>query len=126
MGGRLITDPDRLASLHAMHAEAIEMLNTQEIIPVQRSNLSEVVPHTHEKRVYQVFGLLGMTILSRLGLKALEKVIDSLLELFTTEDIVWTNRDNCRAYFSTQGGGNENFRTYGKGHDNPTAEDKKK
>ncbi|KAL5002990.1 hypothetical protein BDV10DRAFT_156740 [Aspergillus recurvatus] len=124
MGGRLVTDPDRLSALHAMHNEAIEMMNTHEVIPVQRSNLSEVAPHAHEKRVYQVFGLLGLTILSRLGLKALEEVIDALLDLFTAEDIIWTNRDNCRAYFSTQGGGNENFRTYGKGHGKPTAEDK--
>ncbi|RHZ67377.1 uncharacterized protein CDV56_109579 [Aspergillus thermomutatus] len=121
MGGRRITDPDRLSVLHAMHDEAIDMLNKHEVIPVQRSNLTEQVPH--EKRVYQVFGLLGVQLLSSLGLKALEEVIDALLDLFTSDDIIWTDRDNCRAYFSTQGGGNENFRTYARGHGNPTAEE---
>jgi hypothetical protein len=108
-----------------MHDEVIRMLNTGEALPVERStNLTEL--GQHDKRVYQAFGLLGVYVASMLGLKTIERIIDQLLELFTSDDIIWTRKDNCRAYFSTQGGGNEAFRTYGKGHGNPTSEVYKK
>ncbi|KAL2812638.1 hypothetical protein BJX63DRAFT_432529 [Aspergillus granulosus] len=105
-----------------MHNEIIDMLNTQEVITVHRSNLT-AYHVSHEKRAYQVFGLLGVQLLSLFGLRALEEVINALLDLFTSNDIVWTDKDNCCAYFSTQGGGNENFRSYARGHGNPTAEE---
>ncbi|KAL4749306.1 hypothetical protein BDW72DRAFT_204849 [Aspergillus terricola var. indicus] len=108
-----------------MHAEAIEMLNTHEAIPVDPANFSMLEPHAHEKRVAHAFGLLGVLILSRLGLKALEDVIEELVDFFTSDDIIWQSKENCRAYFSTQGGGNEEFRTYAKGNRSATAVDKK-
>ncbi|KAL4864153.1 hypothetical protein BDV12DRAFT_201386 [Aspergillus spectabilis] len=104
------------------------MLNTGEVIPVERStawNLTEhsTVLHKHEKRIFQVFGLLGVNLLTGLVAEALQKVLDALLESFTSDDIIWTNQENCRAHFTTQGGGNENFRTYAKDHGDPTAEE---
>ncbi|GFF87398.1 hypothetical protein IFM47457_07484 [Aspergillus lentulus] len=106
LGDKLITDPARLPELHAMHDEVIGMLNTGEVIPA--------------------FGLLGDFVASMSGLKTIEKITDKLPNLSTGGDIVWTSKDNCRAYFSTQGGGNEVFRTYGKDHGNPTSKVYKK
>ncbi|KAL3478435.1 fibronectin type III domain protein [Aspergillus californicus] len=109
-----------------MHREVLHALNTNATIPVDRStDLTSYIQDglDLEKRQYQVFGLLGLQLLSMLGLKALEKVIDSLLDLFTNDDIIWTNPDNCRANFETQGGGNEHYRSYGKGHRSATAEE---
>ncbi|GFF92627.1 exochitinase 1 [Aspergillus udagawae] len=124
LGGRLITDPERLSELYAMHDEVIRLLNTGEALPVQRStNLTE--HGQHDKRVFQAFGLLGVFVASTFGLKVVKKIIDQLLKLFETDDIIWKNTDNCRASFSTQGGGNEVFQTYGKGHGNPTAEEQR-
>ncbi|GFF83996.1 hypothetical protein IFM60648_06888 [Aspergillus lentulus] len=125
LGGKLINDPARLPELHAMHDEVIRMLNTGEAIPVERS--TNLTGHgQHDKRVYQAFGLLGDFVACMFGLKTIEKITDKLPDLFTGGDIVWTSKDNCRAYFSTQGGGNEVFRTYGKDHGNPTSEVYKK
>ncbi|KAL4993280.1 hypothetical protein BDV10DRAFT_190139 [Aspergillus recurvatus] len=122
MDGTLITDPDRLSALHAMHQEVLGALNNNEAVPVERStNLSAQV--THDKRQCQVFGLLGMMPLSKLGLNALEEVLDTLLDVFTNGDIIWTNPDNCRARFETQGGGNEHYLTYAKGTRSPTADE---
>jgi hypothetical protein len=129
MGGKLITDPTRLSALHAIHQDVLRLSKTEDAITVDRSsassstNLTLTAAH-HDKRVYQVFGLLGLRLISELGLKALENVIDALLDLFTSDDIIWTSKENCRAYFSTQGGGNENLRTYAKGKGSATAEDK--
>ncbi|KAL4861549.1 hypothetical protein BDV12DRAFT_203891 [Aspergillus spectabilis] len=110
MGGRPIPDPNRLLVLHAMHDEA---------------NLTKhsTVLDKHEKRVFQVFGLLGVNLLTGLVAEALQEVLDALLDSFTSDDIIWTNQENCRAHFTTQGGGNENFRTYAKDHGDPTAEE---
>jgi hypothetical protein len=128
MGGKLITDPSRLSVLSAMHAEAIEWINAGQVIPVERttdlSQHNDESLHEHDKRVYQVIGLLGVQLLTTLGLKNLEKVLDALLGLFKTDDIVWESRERCRAFFSTHGGGNEILRTYAKDHGNPTAENK--
>ncbi|CEN60776.1 Putative Fibronectin type III domain protein [Aspergillus calidoustus] len=128
MGGKLITDPSRLSVLSAMHAEAIEWINAGQVIPVERttdlSQHNDESLHEHDKRVYQVFGLLGVQLLTTLGLKNLEKVLDALLGLFKSDDIVWESRERCRAFFSTHGGGNEILRTYAKDHGNPTAENK--
>lgn len=95
-GGRLITDPERLATLHEMHAEAIEMLNSHEAIPVDPSNISIIETHAHQKRIVHVLGLLGVRILSRLGAEALQSVIGELIDFFTTDGIIWTSTDNCR------------------------------
>ncbi|KAL3490225.1 fibronectin type III domain protein [Aspergillus germanicus] len=126
MGGKLITDPSRLSALHAIHQDVLRLSKTEDVITVDRSSSASSTDFTaaHDKRVYQVFGLLGVRLISELGLKALEDVIDALLDLFTSDDIIWTSKKNCRAYFSTQGGGNENLRTYAKGKGSATAEDK--
>ncbi|KAH2307168.1 hypothetical protein KXV47_007404 [Aspergillus fumigatus] len=121
LGGNLITDPARLSELHEVHNEVIRMLNTGETLPVERSR-SLTVHGQHDKRVYQAFGLLGVFVASMFGLKTVEKITDQLLELFTSDDTIWTRKENCRAYFSTQGGGNEEFRTYARDHGNPTSE----
>ncbi|KAL5344058.1 fibronectin type III domain protein [Aspergillus crustosus] len=121
-GGTRITDPDRLSALYTMHQEVLTALNNNEAIPVDRStNLTAHV--AHDKRQFQVFGLLGMVLLSRLGLKALEEVLDALLGIFTNNDIIWESPDNCRARFETQGGGNEHYLTYAKGTRSPTADE---
>ena len=124
LGGTLVTDPDLLAELDAIHDEVLESLNSNTAIPVERhANLTE--SNQHDTRAFHVFGLLGAYITSQVGLKALDKVLDALLELFTADDdVIWESRDNCRAYFSTQGGGNEEFRTYARDHGKPTAVDK--
>jgi hypothetical protein len=125
MGGKLITDPTRLSALQAIHQDVLRLSKTEDAITVDRSSASSTnLTAAHDKRVYQVFGLLGVRLISELGLKALENVIDALLDLFTSDDIIWTSKKNCRAYFSTQGGGNENLRTYAKGKGSATAEDK--
>ncbi|RYP17692.1 hypothetical protein DL765_004370 [Monosporascus sp. GIB2] len=122
MGGNLITDPNRLSVLYAMHDETIHMLNEGDVIPLERStNLTDY--NQHDKRQYQVFGLLGVLVASRLPAGALQQVLGALLDLFVKDDVIWTSTENCRARFSTQGGGNEHIETLAKGHRNPTADE---
>lgn len=46
LGDKLITDPARLPELHAMHDEVIRMLNTGEVIPVERRRTSPSMAST--------------------------------------------------------------------------------
>lgn len=119
--GREITDPDRLSRLQELHANALDMLNSGTALPVTRStNLTE--HHApHEKRLYQVMGLLGVYVASRVGAGALQQVLGEILEIFLGDDIIWQNKEHCRAFFATQGGGNEEFRTFARGSGDSTS-----
>ncbi|KAL3428790.1 hypothetical protein BDV09DRAFT_201240 [Aspergillus tetrazonus] len=67
-------------------------------------------------------GLLGVYVASRVGAGALQQVLGEILEIFLGDDIIWQNKEHCRAFFATQGGGNEEFRTFARGSGDSTSQ----
>ncbi|KAL2785451.1 hypothetical protein BJX66DRAFT_343088 [Aspergillus keveii] len=125
LAGRQVTDPERLAQLQAHHADTLALLNSATAIPVTPStytNLTGLDGPSHERRLFHVFGLLGVYVASRVGASALQNVLGEILEVFLGDDIIWSNKEYCRAYFSTHGGGNEEFRTYARDSSDRTSQ----
>ncbi|KAJ0414178.1 hypothetical protein BJY00DRAFT_295568 [Aspergillus carlsbadensis] len=120
---RQVTDPDLLANLQDRHAKTLALLNSGNAIPVTPSTYRNLTAEdgSNEKRLYHLAGLLGIWVASRIGSSALQNVLGELIELFTNDDIIWQNKEHCRAYFGTHGGGNEEFFTYARDHGDPTS-----
>ncbi|KAL2871031.1 uncharacterized protein BJX67DRAFT_343359 [Aspergillus lucknowensis] len=122
--GREITDPEQLSALHAMHADTLGLLNSAKAIPVTAStNLTEHVSDgsAHEKRIVQLLELVGIFVAGTLGSDVLQRVLGELLDVFLNDDIIWQDTGHCRAFFGTQGGGNEEFWTFARDHSDPTS-----
>jgi hypothetical protein len=124
LAGRQVTDPERLAELQAHHADTLALLNSATAIPVTPSTYRNLTgpDGAHERRLFHVFGLLGVYVASRVGASALQNVLGEILEVFLGDDIIWSNKEYCRAYFSTHAGGNEEFRTYARDSSDPTSQ----
>ena len=116
MGGRLITDPDRIAYLMTLHEEILDRLKNGVAVPVENAQeaAENLVNGPHEKRFLPIVPIGGLILVPVLKVisKALEDIAESLLNLFTGADVVWQESGRCRAEYETWAGWKGTFRTW--------------
>lgn len=129
LGGRQITDPERLAQLELQHADALEKLNSGNIVPVASNGFKDIEFDGNQKRIFTIFGLAGMAIIeaAAAGTDLLATLGSRLHDIFTQTDYsIWHNTKYCRTYFQTHAGGEEYIKTYARGSSSATTVNERK
>ena len=123
--GVQIRDEATLDALKAEHDYTLQVLRNRTL--ESRPAPSELGEAGLDKR-FVFAGLAGFALIEAAGTAGgiIAGLENKLLKLFTDEnqEQIWHNHGYCRTYFSTQGGGNCETRTYDRDSKDKTAEHK--
>ncbi|KAM7206560.1 hypothetical protein V8F20_002686 [Naviculisporaceae sp. PSN 640] len=125
MGGDLVTDPEILAGLEALHALTIKQLNEGVAEAVETTELKERLASDHhlEERIYHLIGIAGYMVIKVVA-ESLVSVIGSLINLLTKiDDQIWENPEYCRVEFSTHAGWDGKFKYWNRGRASSSSPD---
>lgn len=126
LGGTLITDPERLSRLEALHAQTLQGMQTREPTYVSLEDLKSVAPaEPGLERRFIVLGLAGVAVFELV--EALVDILGNLAEKLTEaltdqSDETWYDTAHCRTFYQTQGGANEVIKTYDRDSSDATVE----